>query len=745
MIKLQSVVRNTSKAHSTRYLLTILLVTAIFSFSNFQSAHSAQVTFAWDPSPSTVSGYRLYYGTASGTYSSSANAGTNTSYTLDLTASTQYVVAKAYDAGGNESAPSNEVVAHALTASAGTGGAISPTGTSYVSRGSSKTYSITPSVGYSVADVRVDNVSVGAVSTYTFSNVTAPHSISATFAANPITYTITSSAGANGSISPSGSVSVTAGSNQTFTITPSTGYKVASLTVDGATVSVANSYTFSNVTAAHSISATFTPITYTITSSAGSNGSISPAGSVTVNHGASQTFTITPSTGYKVASLTVDGATVSVANSYTFSNVTAAHSISATFAVNNQPPVANAGPDQTVAEGQTVTLIGANSTDPENGTLTYSWVQTGGTQVSLSSSSVSNPTFTTPNVGVAGESLTFKLTVTDSGGLKSEDSCIVNVTWVNSPPTANAGPQQSVTEGADVTLDGSESTDPDDGIATYEWKQTNGPAVTLIPTSPASVSFTAPAVESQGTSLTFELTVTDNGGLRSTATCIVNVTNNLPPVANAGADQTVYQGISVMLDGTASADPDGTIVSYRWVQTSGSPVTLSDPSAPKPLFTAPAVSLQSQTLSIQGEALNFSLTVTDDHGLQSVDTCAVYVNNNTGPDLTGLWQTFSYSGSTASGTFYCRNVGNAGASAFAVQFYLSNDGKTPGKLLKTTYFFKLDAAATKKISFKYTAAGLSGKYILAVVDSGNAVKETSETNNSIPVVIPAILTTTRLY
>ena len=75
-----------------------------------------------------------------------------------------------------------------------------------VNNGGSQTFTITPSTGYHVADVLVDGASVGAVTSYTFTNVTANHTISASFAVN--TRTITASAGANGTISPSGAVTV---------------------------------------------------------------------------------------------------------------------------------------------------------------------------------------------------------------------------------------------------------------------------------------------------------------------------------------------------------------------------------------------------------------------------------------------------------------------------------------------------------------------------------------------------------
>src|SRR5262249_11515048 len=155
------------------------------------------------------------------------------------------------------------------------------------------------------SDVVVDGVSRGAVSSYTFTNVQANHTISATFAIN--TFTITASAGANGSIAPSGNVSVNCGSNQTFTITPTACYSVSAVVVDGVSRGAVPSYTFTNVQATHTISATFALNVYTITASAGANGSIAPSGNVAVNCGASQSFTISPNACYSISDVVVDG------------------------------------------------------------------------------------------------------------------------------------------------------------------------------------------------------------------------------------------------------------------------------------------------------------------------------------------------------------------------------------------------------------------------------------------------------
>jgi len=220
-------------------------------------------------------------------------------------------------------------ILHIITVATCINGSIEGGGTGSVNYGSDLTCAITPAAGFKVADVLVDGVSVGAVTSYSFSNVTADHSISATF--TPIVYTLAATAGVNGSIDPAGVSSVNHGIAQTFTITPTVGFKVADVLVDGVSVGAVTSYSFSNVTADHSISVTFTPIVYTLAAAAGVNGSIDPAGVSSVNHGFAQTFTFTPTVGFKVADVLVDGVSVGAVTSYSFSNVTADHTISATF------------------------------------------------------------------------------------------------------------------------------------------------------------------------------------------------------------------------------------------------------------------------------------------------------------------------------------------------------------------------------------------------------------------------------
>jgi len=219
-----------------------------------------------------------------------------------------------------------------ITASASTGGTISPAGETTVYENGSVNFTITPATGYRINDVTIDGVSAGSAGTYIFSAVNQNHTIAASFAALP-TFTISASAGSGGTITPSGNVTAPAGASQTFTFTPQTGYAIASVTVDGSSVPVAASYSFTAVSANHTIEVAFAVKTYAITATAGAGGTISPSGSVAVAHGTSKAFTITPQNGYKIAAVTVDGANAGTASTYTFTAVTAAHSINVTFAV----------------------------------------------------------------------------------------------------------------------------------------------------------------------------------------------------------------------------------------------------------------------------------------------------------------------------------------------------------------------------------------------------------------------------
>jgi hypothetical protein len=226
-----------------------------------------------------------------------------------------------------------------IDASAGANGIISSSGRGSVLGGTNQKYMITPASGYRIADVVVDGVSKGALTSYTFYNIQAAHTIAATFTLD--VYTITAavtnwdySVPVNGNITVNGSAppaTVNAGASITYAITPNAGHKVYSVLVDGAQKGGITSYTFTNVQANHTIAAYVRPITYTITATAGIGGRISPPGINPVNSGDSMTFTISPRAGYDVDSVLVDGAPAGAVSTYSFTNVTTNHTINAYF------------------------------------------------------------------------------------------------------------------------------------------------------------------------------------------------------------------------------------------------------------------------------------------------------------------------------------------------------------------------------------------------------------------------------
>jgi hypothetical protein len=280
------------------------------------------------------------------------------------------------------------------------------------------------------------------------------------------------------------------------------------------------------------------------------------------------------------------------------------------------PPTADAGPDQTVNLGDTVTLDGTGSTDPEGDTLTFAWEQTGGgTVVSLTGANTAQPTFTSPE---GPDVLVFTLTASD-GYFSDTDTVSIEV---NGPPTADAGPDASVSSADAVTLDGTGSTDPDGDPLSYSWVQTAGFPVTLVAASTSEPSFIAPA---SATVLTFQLTVDDQAGRTDIDTVDITVDDgNGAPTADAGTSTVVETGDEVTLDGTGSSDPDEDELDYAWSQTAGRPVTLTSATTAEPTFTAP----MSRT------SLVFELEVCDPSSACNTDEVVVFVRNPPPPPPT---------------------------------------------------------------------------------------------------------------
>lgn len=290
----------------------------------------------------------------------------------------------------------------------------------------------------------------------------------------------------------------------------------------------------------------------------------------------------------------------------------------------NSPPEADAGADQSVTENNPVTLDGSGSGDPDSDIAVYQWEQISGTGVSLENDDSVQAGFTAPDVGQNGATLVFELLVIDSVGHQDRDQVEVAVNWDGEAgPAADAGADQTVTEGETVFLNGTGSQDAGGNLTGYSWTQQSGPSVDLSDLDTMETNFIAPQVEADGAELVFELTVENGAGQTDSDTCTVWVNDsqqpsNDPPQADAGANQTVTSGDTVRLDGTGSTDPDDGIAGYQWSQTGDPLVNLSAATDPRPTFTAPTVA--SQTV------LSFSLTVTDRAGQSDTDSAQVTVN-----------------------------------------------------------------------------------------------------------------------
>jgi len=295
--------------------------------------------------------------------------------------------------------------------------------------------------------------------------------------------------------------------------------------------------------------------------------------------------------------------------------------------VTNVPPTANAGPDQAITLPTDSVRLNGSGNDPDGNITAYQWTKISGPVAG----SITSPNLASTAVtGLAQGVYKFELRVTDNGGSTGRDTMQVTVNAApNIPPTADAGPDQTITLPTNsVALNGS-GNDPDGSIASYQWRKISGPACTI--TNPNSASTTVTGML-QGT-YRFELKVTDNNGAvgRDTMQVTVNPNPNIPPTANAGPDQTITLPTnSVALNGSGN-DPDGNIAAYLWTKISGPACTITNPNSASTTVTG----------MLQGN-YRFELKVTDNNGAIGRDTMQVTVNPdpnipptaNAGPDQT---------------------------------------------------------------------------------------------------------------
>jgi len=254
--------------------------------------------------------------------------------------------------------------------------------------------------------------------------------------------------------------------------------------------------------------------------------------------------------------------------------------------ISGDPPVADAGPDQTATLGDDVNLDATGSTDPEGDTLTYYWrfktlpAASSLTQLDFDDRK-SATTFFTPDVEGVYEARVF---VNDGTSEKADYMAVtVSAGSGNSPPTCDAGADQTANTGETVTFDGSGSVDPDGDTLKYRWGFKSLPASSSLTNADWTDRYTTAGNFDPDVAGTYEIRFACDDKVNTEVLDFVDATvsaaSNGPPVCDAGSDQTGAPGDTITFDASGSSDPDGDTLKYRWgfkSVPSGSSITNSD-------------------------------------------------------------------------------------------------------------------------------------------------------------------------
>lgn len=283
----------------------------------------------------------------------------------------------------------------------------------------------------------------------------------------------------------------------------------------------------------------------------------------------------------------------------------------------NQPPTANAGTNKNITlPTNSVTQVGSG-TDPDGTIVAYLWTKISGP----ATFNIVSPTSSTTVINnlVAG-TYVFQLQVTDNQGATATNTVQVVVNPApppNQPPIANAGTDKNITLPTNSVTQVGSGTDADGTIASYTWSKISGPATFNIASPTSSTTSISNLVA--GTYV-FRLTVTDNIGATGTddATIIVNPAPNVPPVVNAGPDQTITLPTSASTFAGSATDADGTITSKTWLFIAG-------PGPTPVIANASLLNSGVSNMTVAG-SYTFQLSATDNSGANRRDTMIILVN-----------------------------------------------------------------------------------------------------------------------
>jgi hypothetical protein len=253
----------------------------------------------------------------------------------------------------------------------------------------------------------------------------------------------------------------------------------------------------------------------------------------------------------------------------------------------NNPPVADAGPDQADVPLGDVQLDGSGSSDIDGDALTYLWQIADAP--SGSAAEVINPNSVMPTLQIDLYGTYVVELVVNDGETYSEPDIVTITTFENLKPVAVPGEDIQIFARSTVCLDGGGSYDPNgDEIVGYDWiiisKPAGSQAVLQYPTGDQKPCFFA---DTEG-EYVVQLIVTDGWLDSDPETVTVSLDIDVPPTADAGGDRQAYIGEQVCLDGGGSYDPDGQAITYFWAilyKPAGSAAQLDDESSMMPCFT----------------------------------------------------------------------------------------------------------------------------------------------------------------